>query len=189
MRKRLAAGVLAACVVANLLLAGGPHAGTAHACSCAGAQTTEEAFRASDAVFSGEVVEVGELPSEPGGGTMTAMPYLAPVTFDVRSSWKGVSGASAVVHGQGPSASCGLDFERGETYLVFAGRPGTDGPLHTDFCGNTFPASEETARNILGPPKSLPETGGIPFGAVALGCASLVVGVALLGRAARGHRL
>lgn len=93
------------------------------------------------------------------------MPFLNPVTFDVKEAWKGVSGESAVVHGQGPSPSCGLDFEKGETYLVFAGHvgEGEDRALQTDSCGNTSPASVETARNILGPPpESLPETGASP---------------------------
>jgi hypothetical protein len=70
-----------------------------------------------------------------------------------------------VVHGQGPGASCGLDFERGETYPVFAGGTGRsgDGPLQTGLCSATRQTSEETARNMLGPPTNpLPETGGVP---------------------------
>ena len=138
----------------------------AHACSCAASRSNEEAFRWSDAVFSGEVVDIGELPPEPPGTTTMTMPFLNPVTFDVKEAWKGVALDSVVVHGQGTSASCGLDFERGETYLVFAGRisEDEDTALQTDYCGNTFAASEETARNILGPPpaRSLPETGGVP---------------------------
>ena len=103
-------------LLGNLVLAAGPYAGEAHACSCAGTGSTEEALRRSTAVFSGEVVEV-EGPSmgqvEP---TDLGMPLLGPVTFDVKAAWKGVSGESVVVHGQGPGVSCGLDFERGETY-------------------------------------------------------------------------
>ncbi len=93
-------------------------------------------------------------------------PSLAPVTFDVKAAWKGVAGGSAVVHGQGPGVSCGFDFERGETYLVFAGRSGEDGdgPLQTDMRGPTRLSSVETARNMLGPPgDELPETGGVPL--------------------------
>lgn len=69
-----------------------------------------------------------------------------------------------VVHGQSPGASCGLGFERGEAYLVFAGGAGRDagGPLETGLCSTTRLVSEETARNMLGPPtNSLPETGGV----------------------------
>lgn len=179
---------------ANLLVAGGPFATTAHACSCAGFSSTEEAFRTSDAVFFGEAVEVGKLPSRPAGGTTFAMPYLAPVTFEVQGSWKGVSGASAVVRGQGPEASCGINFERGETYLVFAYRAGSEGPLQTDLCGATSAASGEIARNLLGPPQNtspetLPETGGSPYvAAIAFGCVSLAAGVLFSGRVLRGFR-
>ena len=183
---------------------GGPWAGEAYACSCAGRSLTSEgALRESDAVFSGEVVDIGRLPLPEEGITTLQMPGLNPVTFDVKESWKGVSGGSAVVHGQGPAPSCGLDFERGETYLVFAGRvgEGADGALQTDYCGNTLPASEETARNILGPPPtgSLPETGGVPpdstkrdvrssYTAPAAMLTLALAGALLVGRAGRGRR-
>ena len=148
----------------SLVLAAGPYAGGAHACSCAGGGSTEEEFRRSTAVFSGEVVEVGESPMEQSGPMDPGMPYLAPVTFDVNAAWKGVEGNSVVVHGQGPGASCGLNFERGETYLVFAGgSEGGGGKLQTGLCSATMLASEETARNMFGPPvDSLPKTGGVP---------------------------
>jgi hypothetical protein len=102
-------------------LAGGPYVDTAHACSCAGSWTYEEALRRSDAAFSGEVAGIGGLPPpeiESNDGGMA--PFLAPVTFDVNEAWKGVQIELVVVYGQGPSASCGLDFERDDTYLVFA---------------------------------------------------------------------
>ncbi len=172
----------------------------AFACSCAERRSTEEAHRSSDAVFSGEVVEIGKLPMEQEGPTDPGLPLLAPVTFDAKESWKGVAEDPAVVHGQGPGPSCGLDFERGETYLVFAGRAGEgeNSPLQTDLCGNTFPASEETARNILGPPpETLPETGGVPLAgpgwgmgpklaAAAVALASLAAGALLASRVVRG---
>ena len=152
-------------LLGNLVLAAGPYAGEAHACSCAGTGSTEEALRRSTAVFSGEVVEVEGPSMEQVEPTDLGMPLLGPVTFDVKAAWKGVSGASVVVRGQGPGASCGLDFERGETYLVFAGGTGRsgDGPLETGLCSATRQTNEETARNMLGPPtNSLPETGGVP---------------------------
>lgn len=137
----------------------------AYACSCAMAGSVEEAFRSSDAVFSGEVLEIGSPTPEQDGVATRVRPYLAPVTFDVQDAWKGVSGESAVVYGQGPGASCGLDFERGETYLVFAygAETGKESPLQTSFCSATRQASVETARNMFGlPAGTLPETGGVP---------------------------
>ena len=56
-----------------------------------------------------------------------------------------------------------MDFKRGETYLVFAGGTGRggDGSLETGLCSATRQTSEETARNMLGPPETLPKTGGV----------------------------
>ena len=180
-------------LLGNLVLAAGPYAAGAHACSCAGTGSTEEALRRATAVFSGEVREIGDLPQEGEGLT----PSLAPVTFDVKAAWKGVSGESVVVHGQGPGPSCGLDFERGETYLVFAGGTGRggDGPLETGLCSATRQTSEETARNMLGPPL---ETGGVSPGRAERGIefrrvattAALVLlaaGALFAGRAMRGR--
>jgi hypothetical protein len=175
----VATRVRAACVFLALLLGFSLVVGArpAYACSCAGMWDTDEEFQRSDAVFAGEVVEVGELSVERAGPTDPRTPLLAPVTFDVKGAWKGVAGDSVVVHGQGPAPSCGLDFERGETYLVFAGRAGEgeNGPLQTDMCSSTRQSSVETARNMFGPPTGiLPETGGP---------APLAVGGALLAMA------
>lgn len=178
---RTRTGFLILALAANLVLAGTLGAGGARACSCAGTSSTDEALRTSDAVFSGEVAEVragGEIPIDEAGGSGPAA-FLDPVAFEVKESWKGVSEASVVVRGHGPEASCGLDFDEGETYLVFAYRvgEGDGGPLATDFCGATSEASQETALEMLGPPEgSLPDTGGRPV--------SLAVGPALVAAAA-----
>lgn len=153
-------------------------------------------------MFLGEVVKIGELPAASQGSMDPGMPFLAPVTFDVKGAWKGVAGDSVVVHGQGPGASCGLNFERGETYLVFAGGSGKGGggKLQTGLCSATRPASEETARNMFGPPTaSLPETGGVPSEdiedeavqarvAVMAALVLLAAGALIAGRAVSGPR-
>ena len=51
----------------NLVLAAGSYAGRAHACSCAGTGSTEEALQRATAVFSGEVKGIGGLPQEGEG--------------------------------------------------------------------------------------------------------------------------
>ena len=91
-------------------------------------------------------------------------PFLGPVTFEVRESWKGVSQERVIVHGQGGGASCGLNFDEGETYLVFAYHAGKrgEGPLETGLCTSTAPLSavEEAPAALGSPTDQLPDTGG-----------------------------
>ncbi|MDQ4128219.1 MAG: hypothetical protein M3151_09785, partial [Actinomycetota bacterium] len=52
------------------------NAGEAHACSCAAMESTEEAFQAPDAVFSGEAVEI---PAERDGVAILVGPIWSPL--------------------------------------------------------------------------------------------------------------
>lgn len=109
MATKTRAGFLVIALALNLVLASTLHVREARACSCAGGFSVQEKLRDSDAVFWGEVVSVEEQ-----GSTSSTPPFLAPVTFEVRESWKGVSQGRVIVHGQGIGASCGLDFDEGE---------------------------------------------------------------------------
>lgn len=159
MATKTGAGFLAAALVVNLVLASTLHVREARACSCAGGFSVQEELRDSEAVFWGEAVSVEEQ-----GFTSSVPPFLGPVTFEVRESWKGVSQEQVIVHGQGHEASCGLDFDEGKTYLVFAYHvgKGEDGSLETGLCTATAALSEvEAAPAALGPPTGqLPDTGG-----------------------------
>ena len=194
--KKTRAGFLAAALVVNLVLASTLHVREARACSCAGGFSVQEELRDSDAVFWGEAVGVEEQ-----GSTSSTPPFLGPVTFEVRGSWKGASQEQVVVHGQGHEASCGLDFDEGETYLVFAYHVGKggDGPLETGLCTSTTALSDvEAAPEALGPPTGqLPDTGGPdawPFGddltavAVVLLASLLLTGGILAGHRRRGQQ-
>jgi hypothetical protein len=164
-------------LAANLVLLGGVEAGSAHACSCAGGVSLERQIRSSDAVFSGEVesIEPGEL--APGGG-----PPLGRVTFDAKEVWKGAQEGSVVVYGYGDEVTCGIEFERGESYLVYAQRSsGDEGkPLETDFCGPTKPLERADGDLlVLGDPDvPIPDTGGYVFSPAAgtVAFASLFLG-------------
>lgn len=168
------AGLLSVALVASLLLAGGPYAGTAHACSCAGVPTVEGQFAGSDAVFSGEMVRGGIEDPAPEDGTM-----VGGIEFRVDETWKGVSGGSAVVYGQDTiyygeleegetyvASSCAYPFEKGERYLVYASRY-EDG-FRVEGCGRTTPlANAGEDLRALGPPTArLADTGGPPLPAV-----------------------
>ena len=158
---RIRLGFLIFALAVNLLLAGTSNLRNAHACSCISVPL-EEHLRTSDAVFSGEVVGIDENDLSPGAG-----PQLGKVTFDVSGVWKGASEEPVAVYGQGPEASCGIDFEEGESYLVYAYRSNGDGtnPLQTDLCNATKPlAAAERDLRVLGPPDTtLPGTGGYIF--------------------------
>jgi hypothetical protein len=174
-------GLLALALAANLLLAAGPGAGGASACSCAGSSSVKKELRTSDAVFSGAVVNIDESDTSRGAGLS-----LGKVVFDVNRSWKGVAGDSAVVYGQGPGASCGVGFETGKTYLVFAyrGGEGREGSLQTDLCTRTQELSSEAATRMLGPAgATLPDSGGAVLDdppAAAAVCALLALAGALV---------
>lgn len=157
---RTRVGVLIVALAANLVLASTLQVREARACSCAGSFSAEEELRNSDAVFWGEALSVEEQAST----SRSFPPLMGPVTFDVKKSWKGVSREQVIVHGQGNEASCGLDFDEGETYLVFAYRvgKGESGPLETGLCTPTVALSDVgAAPAALGPPTDqLPDTGG-----------------------------
>lgn len=168
---RIRAGFLAVALVANLFVAGTFDARIAYACTCAGIQTPAEGLRESEAVFSGEVVDLGAEDPQPRDDTP-----LGGVEFRVKEAWKGVSDGAAIIYGQGEGyfgedaegriviSSCAVTFERGESYLVYAYRSGekADGYLETDACTATKPLSDAGKDlRVLGPPTTaLPDTGG-----------------------------
>lgn len=158
-------GILLLALAVNAVLVGGPSAREAYACSCAGIQTPAEGLRTSDAVFSGEVVDLGLDDIDPRDDVP-----LGGVKFNVKKSWKGVSERSVVIYGQGESYgtsvinTCDVEFQRGEAYLVYAyrGGEGKNGPFGTSICTATKPLAEAGADlKVLGPAAAqLPGTGG-----------------------------
>lgn len=182
LRRRMWLLVMA--LVVNSLLLGGPYVQTAHACSCGGTPNVEEEFRASDAVFSGEMVRDGIEDPEPEDGAM-----FGGIEFSVDESWKGVSGESAVVYGQSTAyygeleagdivteSSCAYPFEKGENYLVYANRY-EDG-FRVEPCSGTAPLDDagEDVGVLNTSVDKLPETGGPELSLVG-GVSLTVVGV------------
>ncbi len=114
-------------------------------------------------------------------------PPLGRVTFDVKRAWKAVREESAVVYGYGDDVSCGIEFEKGESYLVYAYRSNgnEDGPLETSFCDPTKPLEYADGDLwVLGPTSApMPDTGGSGLSPAA-GAAAIVVVFALLALAA-----
>jgi hypothetical protein len=154
----------------------------ASACQCTmppGRQDAERALADSEAVFSGEAVEV--YPADPWKSTAT----IETDTFRVSEVWKGPGQRTLEVHTALMGMSCGYPFKEGQEYLVYAytGKQG----LEVDLCGATKPLSEAQADlEVLGAGKkptgggALSDTsGGVSAGAT-VGVAGLVLAASLL---------
>jgi hypothetical protein len=176
-RIRLAFLMLA--LAANLVLLGGVSVRSAHACSCAGGASLEKQIRMSDAVFSGEVENIEPDERAPGSGP----PSLGRVTFDAKEVWKGGTEEPIEVYGYGDEVTCGIEFERGESYLVYAYRSNgnEDNLLETDFCGPTKPLENADGDlRVLGSQDvPIPDTGGYVLSPVA-GAAAIAAVIASL---------
>ena len=94
-------------------------------------EVAEAALSDSDAVFSGEVVDI-DRPSP-----FKSSAALETDTFRVSESWKGPGGGTLKVRTALMGMSCGYPFKEGQEYLVYAytGKQG----LRVDLCSQTKP--------------------------------------------------
>jgi hypothetical protein len=114
-------------VVAVAALLGAPRA--ARACSCA--ETNLAARRdAAAAVFEGRVHAITR------EGNAEVGPARLRVTLEVVQTWKGADSEEIVVTTMSDSAACGVPFEEGRSYLVFA-TSDEAGALVAGLCGGT----------------------------------------------------
>ena len=150
--------VVGALAVIGLITASQPTC--AFACSCIAPGPPAEALAQATAVFAGEVSAVAA-PASAG----TAAPVR--VTFNVTQSWKGAPQPTIVVGTPDSSASCGVEFVKGERYLVYATE--SEGQLQTNLCSRTAllsAAAEDLAALGAGQapsgPTTLPATGLAP---------------------------
>ena len=102
----------------------------ARACSCAPRGSLAKAYAAADAVFAGEVLE----------GRWEGRRFLA--ALRVTGAWKGVSGSTAAVETGSFVSGCGVRFEPGKSYLVYARRSAAG--LATNVCLGTRRLYSET---------------------------------------------
>jgi len=108
------------------------HATEARACSCM-KLSPSEGLSSSEAVFSGEVIDVQPNEATRFGGLE--------VTLRVKEVWKGAIGEEVKVHTAGSGAACGYGFAKGLTYLVYAVRDDAD-PLRVSLCSRTAPIED-----------------------------------------------
>jgi hypothetical protein len=167
---------------------------SAYACSCVTASDVRHA-RWAEAVVVGTVVDAH-------GPPWWRLPRSSsdPVTYevDVDRLFKGATGTSAAVRSAGSEASCGIDLEVGDRYLLFAQRDG-EGELGVGLCDGTreaTPAALERVEDILGPAyppdASIPPPEGTGASVWPLGAGGLLVaggvGLAAVGLVARHRR-
>ena len=93
------------------------------------------------------------------------------VTFEVKTYWRGVEGTEAVIYTPSNSGLCGLDYEVGKEYTVFADR--TEGRLRTYLCSElrysnyrkgflkVLGPAKRPSRTAVHPPEKLDEFGDI----------------------------
>lgn len=114
----------------------------AYACSCA-PTSIQGVLSRSEAVFSGEVVEVEEGPTLPGYGSSYR------VTLRASEVWKGPQRETLEVSTPRDGATCGYHFKEGQEYLVFAYTEKQG--LVVDSCNGTRRLAEaEAALKVLG---------------------------------------
>ena len=106
----------------------------AYACSCIQPPPPKESLAQAAAVFQGEVVEVGAL--EPVNGMVNTADMIQ-VTFNVNQVWKGEIAEVTTLTTAGSSASCGFEFQPGQSYLVYADL--VEGQLNASLCSRTAP--------------------------------------------------
>ncbi len=124
-------GMAAALGLALCLLAALALPKPAHACSCGPVGSPAEALADADSVFAGKVTSIRPL-GHPPFRLSSADPVG--VEFQVSRVWKGPRRETAVIETELSEISCGYEFKKGGTYIVYA----NDG--RTGLCSRTSPA-------------------------------------------------
>ena len=154
-------GAYVAPIVVWIMLLGGE----AFACSCPDfaentlANRVNAALKQADAVFTGEVITVSEKPGP--------YPYRhLEVEVSLTSVWKGDLTRTLTISTGRNGAACGVSFEKGETYLVYASNStwySSEGSLTAGLCGRTRRISKATDDLLLlGEPKKVFQPLGKP---------------------------
>ncbi|WP_078379186.1 hypothetical protein [Sutcliffiella halmapala] len=101
-----------------------PFASTSFACSCLPPGSPSQELDKSDAVFTGEVT-----------GIKGKYNSTVEAKINVKESWKGIDATEVTVYTANDSASCGIDFEVGKEYIIYAYLE--DGNYTTYLCTRT----------------------------------------------------
>ncbi len=115
------------------------------ACSCVPHPPPLDALASVDAVFHGKVLEL----VESAGFQQTAH-------FEVSEVWKGSGKLRIEVVTPLGGAACGVFFQVGSDYIVYAFEGGGDDRLRTNLCTRTRPYDREEAQALGDPPWTPP---------------------------------
>ncbi|MGV2962361.1 hypothetical protein [Paenibacillus sp. AGC30] len=107
-----------------------------YACSCVESDA-QERLKTNTTVFTGEVVKKGRSQQSKHDG------LLREYTFDVDTAWKGVNAKKMkILTSDGGSESCGIQFEKNQSYLIYAYQYEVDHKLHTNLCSRNVPIEQ-----------------------------------------------
>lgn len=122
-RKMLLAGLIMPSLIPFL------HPQAAWACSCLKG-TPEEQLERADVVFTGQVIDK-KMPTDDSSGGLNWVQW----TFEVEAEQKGAISEQVIVESASNSAACGINFQVGERYQVFANQSNT--ALRASLCSGT----------------------------------------------------
>lgn len=123
----------------------------AHACSCMFPESAEKQIEGADLVFEGQVINVAPEKLDLSWWQRVRRAVLGPpefemrndvTTFQVSRQIKGKAGRNiAISHLPGQfSATCGISFRPGETYIILAYKSVESGVYSTSLCSSAaFP--------------------------------------------------
>jgi len=119
----------------------------AYACSCVYMGDIPAKLESYSTVFSGQVVRKG-------AKNMFQSNNVREYTFEVQTAWKGVTAKKMkITANDGGEESCGVQFAKGESYLIFASLDEKDGKSYTSYCSGNLSlknASASEAIKLLG---------------------------------------
>ncbi len=106
-----------------------------YACSCLPPSSPAQELDKSTAVFSGKVIEIKKHEQKKAAGEYDPFTAVEAV-FEVEKSWKGIDKKQVSVFTSSNSASCGYNFQKGQSYLVYANADEQE-RLVTGICSRT----------------------------------------------------
>lgn len=167
------------------------------ACSCVGGRTAGDYLDEADAAFVGDVISSRPVEVSPAGGRDGLQVGSPPLvfTFDVHHVYKGAVAERQEVVSSLDEASCGVAFETGRRYVVYARTGPESGPsassLSTSLCAGTQPVAAmgpivEPPLRINPPAERVPPSPGPSLAALGgIALLSAAAGAAMLRLAGR----